>query len=87
MASSGSKRSECLTRRLDEGRMSSMAKETLDRIELLQGALDMLILRTSLFGPTHGRQIGKHMQRSTDDLLQAQHGSLYPAFDRLERKG
>ena len=58
-----------------------------DRIELLQGTLDMLILRTLLFGPSHGHQIAKHIQRTTDDLLQVQHGSLYPALHRLERKG
>lgn len=67
--------------------MSSMAKQKLERIELLQGTLDMLILRTLLFGPSHGHQIGKHIQRTTDDLLQIQHGSLYPALHRLERKG
>jgi PadR family transcriptional regulator PadR len=63
-----------------------MAKETSERIELLQGTLDMLILRTLLFGPAHGHQIAKHIQRTTDDLLQVEHGSLYPALHRLERK-
>ncbi len=58
-----------------------------DRIELLQGTLDMLILRTLLFGPAHGHQIAKHIQRTTEDLLQIEHGSLYPALHRLERKG
>lgn len=57
-----------------------------DRIELLQGTLDMLILRTLQFGPAHGHQIAKHIQRTTDDLLQVEHGSLYPALHRLERK-
>ena len=47
----------------------------------------MLILRTLLFGPAHGHQIAKHIQRTTDDLLQIEHGSLYPALHRLERKG
>jgi transcriptional regulator len=60
---------------------------TNDRIQLLQGTLDMLILRTLLFGPAHGHQIAKHIQRTTDDLLQVEHGSLYPALHRLERKG
>ena len=67
--------------------MSPMTKQKPERIELLQGTLDMLILRTLLFGPSHGHQIGKHIQRTTDDLLQIQHGSLYPALHRLERKG
>jgi transcriptional regulator len=64
-----------------------MPKEAPDRIQLLQGTLDMLILRTLLFGPAHGHQIAKHIQRTTDDLLQVEHGSLYPALHRLERKG
>jgi PadR family transcriptional regulator, regulatory protein PadR len=54
---------------------------------LLQGTLDMLILRTLLHGRAHGHEIGKHIQRTTDDFLQMQHGSLYPALHRLERKG
>lgn len=64
-----------------------MAKESSDRVDLLQGTLDMLILRTLLFGPAHGHQIAKHIQRTTDDVLQVEHGSLYPALHRLERKG
>src|SRR5437763_6525388 len=64
-----------------------MPKKSSDRIELLQGTLDMLILRTLLFGPAHGHQIAKYIQRTTDDLLQVQHGSLYPALHRLERRG
>ncbi len=59
---------------------------TTDRIELLHGTLDMLILRTLLLGPRHGHEIAKHIQRSTDDLLQVEHGSLYPALHRLERR-
>ncbi len=47
----------------------------------------MLILRTLLFGPAHGHQIAKHIQRTTEDVLQVEHGSLYPALHRLERKG
>lgn len=58
-----------------------------DRIDLLQGTLDMLILRTLLFGPAHGHQIAKHIQRTTEEVLQVEHGSLYPALHRLERKG
>jgi len=64
-----------------------MAKESSGRIELLQGTLDMLILRTLLFGLAHGHQIAKHIQRTTDDLLQVEHGSLYPALHRLEDRG
>ena len=64
-----------------------MSSERSDRIELLQGTLDMLILRTLLFGPAHGQEIAKHLQRTTDSVLQVEHGSLYPALHRLERKG
>ncbi|MCC7008830.1 MAG: PadR family transcriptional regulator [Acidobacteria bacterium] len=58
-----------------------------DRTQLLQGTLDLLILRTLLFGPVHGRAIATHIQRTTDDVLQVEHGSLYPALHRLERRG
>jgi len=64
-----------------------MKKTAAERLELLQGTLDMLILRTLLLGPAHGHEIAKHIQRTTDDLLQVEHGSLYPALHRLERKG
>ena len=57
------------------------------RTGLLQGTLDMLILRTLLHGAAHGHQIGKHIQRTTNDFLQMQHGSLYPALHRLEERG
>ena len=63
-----------------------MAHEPQNKVELLQGTLDMLILRTLLFGPAHGHQIAKHIQRTTEDVLQVEHGSLYPALHRLERK-
>jgi PadR family transcriptional regulator PadR len=58
-----------------------------DRTALLQGTLDMLILRTLLFGAAHGHQIAKHIRQTTDELLQLEHGSLYPALHRLERRG
>ena len=58
-----------------------------NRAELLQGTLDMLVLRTLLFGPAHGHQIAKHIQRTTEGVLQVEHGSLYPALHRMERKG
>jgi transcriptional regulator len=64
-----------------------MPKHTPERANLLQGTLDMLILRTLLYGPAHGHHIGKHIQRTTNDFLQMQHGSLYPALHRLERRG
>ena len=77
----------CLPSVTIEGRMSSMSKsKTQERAALLQGTLDMLVLRTLLYGPAHGHQIGKHIQRTTNDFLQMQHGSLYPALHRLEQK-
>jgi PadR family transcriptional regulator PadR len=62
-------------------------KQVEQRANLLQGTLDVLILRTLVHGPAHGHQIGKHIQRTTNDFLQMQHGSLYPALHRLERRG
>jgi PadR family transcriptional regulator, regulatory protein PadR len=71
-----------------DGRISTtMVKDSLNRMALLQGTLDMLILRTLLFGSAHGHQIAKHIQRNTEEVLQVEHGSLYPALHRLERKG
>jgi PadR family transcriptional regulator len=64
-----------------------MTKDAENRMVLLQGTLDMLILRTLLFGPAHGHQIARHIQRTTEEVLQVEHGSLYPALHRLERKG
>lgn len=58
-----------------------------DRAELLQGTLDMLILRTLLAAPAHGHAIAKHIQRTSEELLQVDHGSLYPALHRLVKKG
>ena len=54
------------------------------RVELLQGTLDLLILRTLVFGPSHGHAIAKHIQQMSDDVLQVETGSLYPALHRLE---
>ena len=61
--------------------------KTSGRSSLVQGTLDMLILRTLAIGPAHGHQIAKHIQRTSDDVLQVEHGSLYPALHRLQRKG
>jgi transcriptional regulator len=58
-----------------------------NRIELLQGTLDLLILRTLLFGKSHGHAIAKHIQRISEDVLQIETGSLYPALHRLEAQG
>ena len=63
-----------------------MAKSA-KRDALLRGTLDMLILRTLQWGPMHGHDIAKHIQRTTEDVLQVEHGSLYPALHRLRRKG
>ena len=57
------------------------------RVDLLQGTLDLLILRTLMAGPSHGHAIAKHIQRTSEDLLQVETGSLYPALHRLEAKG
>jgi transcriptional regulator len=57
------------------------------RLELLQGTLDLLILRTLAGEPTHGHAIAKHIQRTSEELLQVETGSLYPALHRLEAKG
>ena len=57
------------------------------RVDLLQGTLDLLILRTLLPGPNHGHAIAKHIQRTSEELLQVETGSLYPALHRLEAQG
>jgi PadR family transcriptional regulator PadR len=64
-----------------------MTKTTPDRADILRGTLDMLILRTVLTGPTHGHAIAKHIQRTSDEMLQVEHGSLYPALNRLVKRG
>src|SRR5258707_15832607 len=56
-------------------------------LQLLQGTLDMLILRTLIFGPRHGHGIAVTIQRTSGDDLLVDHGSLYPALQRLERQG
>jgi transcriptional regulator len=54
---------------------------------VIQGTLDLLILRTLVFGPRHGHGIVKHIRSMSDDVLQVEHGSLYPALQRLEKNG
>ena len=65
--------------------MSSRADS--GRLELLQGTLDLLILRTLRFGPAHGHTIAKTIERGSDDVLQIEQGSLYPALHRLIKRG
>jgi transcriptional regulator len=57
------------------------------RLELLQGTLDMLILRTLQWGPQHGHGIGQTIRAQSEDLLKVETGSLYPALHRLEKRG
>lgn len=57
------------------------------RVDLLQGTLDLLILRTLLLGEAHGHAIAKHIRQTSQDLLKVETGSLYPALHRLEAKG
>jgi len=65
--------------------MSKQSPE--DRLELVYGSLDMLILRTLQWGPTHGHGIAKSIERMSDDSLKVEHGSLYPALQRLQQEG
>jgi transcriptional regulator len=65
--------------------MSTQAKS--DRVQLLQGTLDMLILRILRSGPAHGHTIVKAIQQGSDDVLLVEQGSLYPALHRLIKRG
>jgi transcriptional regulator len=65
----------------------STQDDAADRITLLQGTLDLLILRTLVFGPQHGQGIARAIQQSSQDVLLVEHGSLYPALQRLEANG
>jgi PadR family transcriptional regulator PadR len=58
-----------------------------DRIDLPQGTLDLLILRTLALGPQHGWAVSERVQQMSSDVLRIQQGSLYPALHRLERRG
>ncbi|HEY6251365.1 MAG TPA: PadR family transcriptional regulator [Candidatus Angelobacter sp.] len=62
-------------------------REEKERIELLQGTLDLLILRTLLLGPVHGHAITKAIEFKSDEVLQVEQGSLYPALHRLIKRG
>jgi len=66
--------------------MSTQGKDE-DRISLLQGTLDLLILRTLVFGPQHGQGVARAIQQQSQDVLLIDHGTLYPALQRLEVKG
>jgi transcriptional regulator len=65
----------------------STRKTDRDRLALLQGTLDLLILRTLVLGPEHGQGIARAIQQQSDDRLLVDHGSLYPALQRLEHRG
>ncbi|MEM8964150.1 MAG: PadR family transcriptional regulator [Acidobacteriota bacterium] len=67
--------------------MSTQESSSNERVALLQGTLDVLILRTLLFGRHHGQGIARAIQSSSGDLLLVDHGSLYPALQRMEKKG
>jgi transcriptional regulator len=64
-----------------------MSPKQAARVELLQGTLDMLVLRALLFGPLHGHAIATHIQRTSEEVLRVDHGSLYPAIHRLMKRG
>ena len=65
--------------------MSTQADE--ERLELLQGTLDLLILRTLIFGPQHGQGVARAIQETSGEELLVEHGALYPALQRLEERG
>jgi PadR family transcriptional regulator, regulatory protein PadR len=67
--------------------MSRWKRPDDDGVEMLQGTLDLLILRTLLLGPAHGHTIAKAIERGSEDVLQVEQGSLYPALHRLIKKG
>jgi PadR family transcriptional regulator, regulatory protein PadR len=69
---------------LDNVQMGSKEPE---RLDLLQGTLEMMALRTLLLGPANGYQIARTIEQMSDDILDIDHGSLYPALHRLEKRG
>ena len=62
-------------------------QEAKERLELLQGTLDLLILRTLIFGSQHGQGIARAIQQTSDEEFLVEHGALYPALQRLEERG
>src|SRR5688572_16792026 len=64
-----------------------MADQAPDRSELVPGTLDMLVLHTLSLGSMHGYAVAQHIERLSDEVLRVEQGSLYPALDRLQRKG
>jgi PadR family transcriptional regulator, regulatory protein PadR len=64
-----------------------MPRTAESKLDLLQGTLDMMVMRTLLTGPANGYEIAKAIERTSDEVLQVDHGSLYPALHRLERNG
>ena len=64
-----------------------MPTQQQERLRLLQGTLDLLILRTLIFGPQHGQGIARAIQQTSADELLVEHGALYPALQRLESRG
>lgn len=65
-----------------------MAKQpSQDRIELVYGSLELLILRTLVWGPAHGHGIAQNIERMSEEMLKVEHGSLYPALQRLQQEG
>ena len=64
-----------------------MTKAEQAQIDILQGTLDMLILKTLLFGPQHGQKIAHSIENTSKDVIKVDHGSLYPPLHRMERKG
>ena len=67
--------------------MSMPKRESPLESQMLQGTLDMLVLRTLVLGPAHGHTIAHAIERGSEDVLQVEHGSLYPALHRLEERG
>lgn len=67
--------------------MAPPKAKTSDKVDILQGTLDLLILQTLQWGPQHGHGVGQAIRAKSDDVLQVEHGSLYPALHRLHREG